>query len=79
MSSNSLPPAGESTFADLVSKVGAFGAYQKLTLVLLFVAACVCGQYTTITPYLFYEEEYSCSMVPQPFSSCLDYVCSLPL
>ncbi len=59
--------------------MGAFGAYQKVTLALLFLAACVCGQYTTITPFLFYEDDYSCTLIPQSFSSCLDYVCSLPL
>ena len=69
----------QNAISDLIKKVGGFGLYQKVSLALFYVGACVAGQYTTITPFLFYQDQYQCNTIPQGFASCLDYVCSLSL
>ena len=47
-------------------------------MLLFCIGACICGQYTSVTPFLFYQDQYQCSSIPSGFISCLEYVCSLP-
>jgi len=41
-------------FFRFMEKVGSFGAYQKITLVLLFASTFICGELTFVTPFLFF-------------------------
>ena len=63
-------------FFELLEKVGTCGLYQKVTLVFWSLACYLCGGLSLITPFIFFQDPYSCSSISNS-SSCQDYVCSL--
>lgn len=66
-------------FFNLIERVGSFGIYQKIILVLLCIGTCLNGQIIFIAPYVFYQDAYQCTSPVPGGLGCTDYVCSLPL
>lgn len=64
-------------FFNLLERVGSFGIYQKTTLIFWSLACYLCGGLSFITPFLFFQDPYSCSSLSNS-KSCQEYVCSLP-
>jgi hypothetical protein len=59
-----------------MERVGSFGRYQKISLVVWCILGYIEGGLNLIIPYLFFEDPYQCPVQPEG-QSCLDWVCSL--
>lgn len=68
---------GARIFFKLLEKVGVFGRYQVLTIVLWCFIMYLNGGLMFMTPFLFYEEPYVCPQEPIA-AACKDFVCGLP-
>jgi MFS family permease len=64
-------------FFNLLEKVGTIGKYQKITLIFWSLACYLCGGFVLITPFLFFQDPYTCPASIDP-ASCTNYVCNLP-
>lgn len=68
---------GSRIFFRLLEKVGVFGRYQVLTIVLWCFVMYLNGGLMFMTPFLFYEEPYACPKEPIA-AACKELVCGLP-
>lgn len=76
--SNPEEKVDDRVFFGLLERAGSMGNYQKLTTLFWCVVGYLCGGLMLITPFLFFQDPYSCLPSELPAgSTCFDYVCGL--